>query len=123
MEDSNPDAILVALIEKLNERKVGHIQMNEGPMIGLANDIKLAENQFGDRFKSSFKGTWISNYGHTKDTGNEYIQKGTADLISYGWPYVANSDIVEKFTTGAPLNSAMNADMKYLFQYAYGKGP
>jgi len=65
MEDSNPDALLAAIIEELNKRNVSFIQMNEGPMIGLQNDITAVKDKYCERFRNSFKGTWIGNFGFT----------------------------------------------------------
>ena len=79
--------------------------MSEGPSIGMANDINIVKDPFNSRFKTKFKGTWIANFGYTFDTANDHIKKGWADLVSFGWLYVANPDLVEKFQSNAELNS------------------
>jgi hypothetical protein len=65
MEDKDPDSILTYLIQKLNSRKVAFLEMAEGLGIGMENDINAIKNRFNERFKSQFKGTWISGFGYT----------------------------------------------------------
>lgn len=38
--------------------------------------------------------------------GNEVIERGFADLVSFGHFYIANPDLVSRFRTGAPLAEA-----------------
>ena len=79
--------------------------MAEGYGIGMENDINSIKNRFNDKYKSQFKGTWISGFGYTYDTATEHIQKGITDMVAFGWLYVTNADLVEKFATGADLYS------------------
>lgn len=126
MEDSDPDSLLAAIIEKLNEKGVAFLEMNEGYYIkGAAdNNIDNLKDLFCRKHKSTFKGTWISNNGYTKEKAEAHINEGIADMVSFGWLYVANNDLVEKFGSGAPLNNAIYAKENILFtQLAYGKGP
>ena len=45
------------------------------------------------------------NGGYNKETGNAAIASGAADLISFGTPYIANPDLVERYRTDAALNT------------------
>lgn len=51
-----------------------------------------------------FEGTLISNGGYNRDTGEAALRAGIADLISFGRLFLANPDLVERFTERAPLN-------------------
>ncbi|MBC7712812.1 MAG: hypothetical protein H7177_05710 [Rhizobacter sp.] len=42
--------------------------------------------------------------GYTKETGEETLKKGNADLIAYGVPFIANPDLPKKFENNIPLN-------------------
>ena len=44
-------------------------------------------------------------------------------MISFGWLYVANTDLVEKFASGLPLNNCLNVEPSMLGAFVYGKGP
>lgn len=103
--DSNPEETLTYFIEELNKRNVGFLEVSEGLSTGSDNDINYIKDPFNKKFKQQFKGTWIANYGFTQETANEHLKNDWADLISFGWPYLANPDLPEKFKTGAPQNS------------------
>jgi len=68
----------------LNERNAGFIECKEGLRDSMNNNPADITNPFKDRFKSSFKGTWISNYGYTYELGNAAIAEGKTDLVSFG---------------------------------------
>lgn len=98
--------------------------MAEGPSQRMDNDINTIQNPFNAKFKKSFKGTWISGFGYTKETANDHIKKGQTDLVAFGWLYVANADLVEKFASGETLNSCKNiTDMSQFAQLVYYGGP
>ncbi|CDW78264.1 fad fmn-binding family protein [Stylonychia lemnae] len=128
MEDSDPIALVSHLIPKLNERKLGFVELTEGFSLegrDAALRKKFYENRteksFREIFKRQFDGTYITNHGMTQDSANETIQKGHTDLVSFGQLYVANRDLVHKFRTGAPLNKMQFADPKQLMAYLYGE--
>ncbi len=53
-----------------------------------------------------FEGTLILNGGYDLNSANEAIEKGDADLISFGVLFLANPDLPERFRKNAPLNRA-----------------
>ncbi len=50
-----------------------------------------------------FGGTVIANGGYTLALADEAIDRGEAELVAFGVPYIANPDLVERFEEGAPL--------------------
>ena len=50
-----------------------------------------------------FPGLLILAGGYTADSGEAILQKGLADLIAYGRPFIANPDLVQRFCHGDPL--------------------
>lgn len=94
------------LLSKLNNYKLAYLHI-VGPAIDLS-DTPLAEirdNYFGF-FRTHFKGTLMANMGFTKDSANEILNNGEADLISFGVPFIGNPDLVERFKNGWPLTEA-----------------
>jgi N-ethylmaleimide reductase len=55
-------------------------------------------------FRSEFSGTMISNVGFSKDSANQIIQAGTADLVSFGKDFISNPDLPFRLKMGADLN-------------------
>lgn len=67
----------------------------------IAPDSRLAPI-----IRDIFEGTLILNGGYDSRSGNEAIEKGDADLISFGTLFLANPDLPLRFRKNAPLNSA-----------------
>jgi len=54
--------------------------------------------------RSAFTNTVILNGGfHTIGAIDEVLTTGRADLVSVGFPFIANPDLVERFRAGVPL--------------------
>ena len=49
------------------------------------------------------KGAWMVNNGLDKALAEEALHNG-ADLVAFGRPYIANSDLVQRLRQGAPFN-------------------
>ena len=62
-----------------------------------------------------FHGAYVANNNYTRELADKAIAAGEADLISFGRPFIANPDLVERLRTGAPLADAPK-------QYWYGGG-
>mmetsp|Transcript_9747 Transcript_9747/g.15980 ORF Transcript_9747/g.15980 Transcript_9747/m.15980 type:complete len:376 (+) Transcript_9747:917-2044(+) len=45
----------------------------------------------------------VGNVGYTKDSAEEQIKNGNADMIAFGRPYISNPDLVERFRDGNEL--------------------
>lgn len=74
----------------------------------MNNDINTIKDKFNEKFKSKFYGTWISGFGYTLDTANDHIKRGITDMVAFGWLYVCNADLVEKFASNSELNNIEN---------------
>jgi len=56
--------------------------------------------------RKRFSGAYIANNRYTLALAEETLAKGNADLFSFGRPFIANPDLVERLRTGAPLADA-----------------
>ena len=59
--------------------------------------------------RSAFGGPYVANGGYDLDSAAAAIIDGNADLISFGVPFIANPDLVERFRVGAELNAGDRA--------------
>jgi hypothetical protein len=57
------------------------------------------------RLRRLFQRTYMANNGYTLDLAIETLDAGLADLISFGVPFIANADLVERLRSGAPLDA------------------
>ena len=65
----------------------------------------------------------MANYGYTFESGNQAIEAGQADFVSFGSLFVANADLVKKFETGERLNEFKYVkDKSKMSAYLYQNG-
>ncbi|KAG9405097.1 hypothetical protein AC1031_004203 [Aphanomyces cochlioides] len=57
-------------------------------------------------FRKHFKNVLIANLGFAKDDANAAIEAGSVDAVSFGRPFIANPDLVDRFAKDAELNTA-----------------
>jgi N-ethylmaleimide reductase len=55
--------------------------------------------------RKRFKGAYVANNGYDFELAGKVLAANEADLIAFGKPFIANSDLVERFKSGAPLNT------------------
>jgi N-ethylmaleimide reductase len=53
--------------------------------------------------RSAFGGPYVANGGYDRDGAAAAIRAGDADLVSFGAPFIANPDLVDRFRAGAQL--------------------
>ncbi|MFZ0589725.1 MAG: alkene reductase [Bryobacteraceae bacterium] len=91
-------------IRKLSTYNLSHLLL-----MGSSTDFsgtpleKLADDGMFRHFRLLYKGTLIANVNIDRERGDRLIREGLADLIAFGRPYIANPDLVQRFTEGAPL--------------------
>jgi N-ethylmaleimide reductase len=101
MFDPDPQPLFNCVVDGLEALRIGFLDVVEGE----TTQGEIAPDPFDfDELRARFSGVYISNNGHSFDSGNEAIRSGHADLVSFGRPFVANPDLVERFRQGAPLN-------------------
>ncbi|MEO0652711.1 MAG: alkene reductase [Planctomycetota bacterium] len=86
--------------KELGALDLGYLHVMDGLGFGfheLGDPLTLAE------FRPLFGGTLMGNCGYTRDSANERIAEGNADLIAFGRPFIANPDLVERFRSDAEL--------------------
>jgi N-ethylmaleimide reductase len=65
------------------------------------DDIPYAVREIAKHFRPLWRGKLIINNGFSRDSGNRVIEAGLADAVSFGRPYIANPDLVERIRRGA----------------------
>jgi len=90
------------VVRRLNNYGLAYLHLIE-PFTDVSNNTH-AVKEVAKHFRKIYEGTIIINRGFTKETAAQVIQKGDADLVSFGVPFLSNPDLVERFKAGAPLN-------------------
>ena len=110
----------------LNRYELAYLHVVDGLAFGFH---KLGPPMTSEEFRQVFTGPLMANCGYTQKTAETSIQRGHADLISFGRPFISNPDLVERFTHGWPLNPLADMQVWYSFDEAgytdfprYGQG-
>ena len=100
IQDSDPQATFDFIAQALSGRGLAYLHVVEGDM--MTGDGALDYRQLRDHFD----GYYMANNGYDKARGQQAITTGAADMVSFGKPFLANPDLVERFRTDAALNAA-----------------
>ncbi len=101
--DSNPEPLFTYIVERLNDLKVGWMDMVEGDT-GIS---RTAEPSFDlQKLRRLFKGATIANNLYDRDLAIAARANDTADIIAFGRPFIGNPDLVERLRRNAPLTVA-----------------
>ncbi len=100
MSDSDPETHFEYFIEQLNGRELAYLHILEGDMLGSTSEVEYRI------LRDTFAGPYIANNGYDLDRANAAIAGGSADLIAFGIPFLANPDLVYRLRYGIPLNDA-----------------
>jgi len=110
MADSQPTALVTYVAQELNRRRISFLEIRH------ENHALPEEQAILQVARRHFHGVLMSNGSYTRESGDATVTGGAADAIIYGRPYIANPDLVERFSKQAPLNE-VNYDR------LYGGGP
>lgn len=102
MLDKESIAVHNYIVAKLNDYDLAYLHLTE-PFTDVSGN-PFAIQEVVKHFRPIYKGTLIINRGFNKDTANQVLANGDADLVAFGTLYIANPDLVERFKIDAPLN-------------------
>lgn len=101
--DSQPMKTFSYLVEQLNAFQLAYLHCVEGHTIGpriIPDDFSFIE------LRKLFHGPYMANNGYDLQMALQARANNTADLISFGRPFIGNPDLVNRFYTGAELVNA-----------------
>ena len=88
--------------DKLNQLGIGYLHVMDGLAFGFH---ERGEAMTLQEFRHVYKGLLIGNCGYDKDTAEERISSGDADMIAFGRPWITNPDLPVRFANDYPLES------------------
>jgi N-ethylmaleimide reductase len=100
--DDETIALYNYIVGRLNDYKLAYVHLIE-PFTDVSQNSHAIQ-QVARHFRKIYEGTIIINRGFTKETAEQVLRDGDADLASFGVPFLANPDLVERFKIGASLN-------------------
>ena len=101
--DANPVALFEYVVGRLNDLPLAYLHLREpaGPVPAGSKLLPAVTSHF----RPLYRGPLITNGGYDFAKGNQVIADRRADLVSFGWLFLANPDLVARFATNAPLNA------------------
>lgn len=95
---------------EINKLTLGYLHIMDGLAFGFhgkGEPMSLSE------FRTAFQGSIIGNCGYTKESAQERIAEGNADIIAIGRPFITNPDLPERFRNNWPLNPSEDMSLWY----------
>jgi len=100
MSDSDPQAHFEYIAEQLGAGGLAYLHVLEGDMMTRVSAVDYSA------LRSKFAGTYIANNGYDLERAQTAISNGTADLVTFGIPFLANPDLVRRHQGGLLLHEA-----------------
>jgi len=94
MQESSPLPLFLHIAQCLSERALGFLFVRQAP----------GQHKLTLRIKQAFSGCMIVNQGFDQTSAQQAIDSGLADAVAFGKAYIANPDLVERFSLNVPLN-------------------
>lgn len=89
----------LTLAAELSKREIAYLHIFD---MGVSPELLSG-------IRKAYRGTLIIAGDYTQDKAKAAVDAGTADLVAFGRPYIANPDLVERFRNGWPLAVADHA--------------
>jgi N-ethylmaleimide reductase len=107
MSDSNPLALFGYVAEQMNAFDLAYLHVIEPRVAGdvtkqnAENDEVVASKYL----RTIYRGTLLAAGGFDRESANEIISKGDADLVAFGRYFTSNPDLPERLKQGYPLTA------------------
>nr|WP_319492782.1 alkene reductase [uncultured Desulfobacter sp.] len=96
--------------KELNKLELGYLHVMDGLAFGFhekGDPMTLSD------FRKIYKGIIIGNCGYTKESAQDRIVNGDADLAAFGRPYITNPDLPERLKNDWPLTPSEDMSLWY----------
>jgi len=108
MRDSAPEETVTTLMDQLNPLGMAYLHMVESfPFVNESLEAvahPIAEQRAAlTRLRHKWQASYIANGLFTLESAEARIAEGTATAISFGRPFIANPDFVNRARIGAPI--------------------
>lgn len=100
MADANPAETYATLLKAVDHLGLAYLHLIHIPNAGF---------DALDLVRANWTGPVIENQGLTLEKAKAVLDEAKADAVSFGYAFIANPDLVERFRTGTPLAKADRA--------------
>jgi len=101
--DSDPEPLFTYVVERLNDLKIGWLDLVEGDT-GTSRECEPSFDL--QKVRRLFKGVTIANNLYDRDLALKARAEDTADMVAFGRAFIGNPDLVERLRRNAPVIDA-----------------
>ena len=101
IKDSDPKSTFSRAVTRLSEFNLAYVHLLEPKP--KSNDEGVTVDYLTPMLRKSYDGNLIINGGFNKRTANHALANDEAEAIVFGTPFIANPDLVERFSVDAEL--------------------
>lgn len=94
------------LAKGLGALRLGYVHLVDHSAMGAPKPAECTVSLICNNFRQMGGKSVILSGGYDRDRAEADLSSGTADLIAFGRPFLANPDLVERLRTGAEQNAA-----------------
>ncbi len=107
IDDQHPQTVFMHVAKELGRRGLGYLHVIEG-QTGGARDARpdVDFQAIEAAFKAAGGHVVMGNNGYSKAMAEAAVASGKTDLVAFGVPFIANPDLVYRFQSDKPLNTA-----------------
>lgn len=104
MSDSDPAATFSYVANALNRFGLAYLHLIEPRIRGIEDVTPISSAITTKDLRNVFKGPLIVAGGFTRESAEQILAAGNADLVAFGRHFVSNPDLPERLRLGLPLN-------------------
>ncbi len=93
-----------ALAADMGTLRLAYVHLVDHSAMGAPKPEQSTVELISRTFRESGGGAVILSGGYDRERAETDLARGSADLIAYGRPFIANPDLVERLKINAPLN-------------------
>jgi N-ethylmaleimide reductase len=102
MHDGDPETLFAHVAGALAGRGLAYLHVMAMTQRGTER-VRVEGTDLLQRMRHAFGGTFVVNGGFTVESAESAIRGGSADLVAFGQPFIANPDLVARIAEGVPL--------------------
>ncbi|MUG98862.1 alkene reductase [Scytonema sp. UIC 10036] len=103
MRDSNPLETFGYAAQALNKFDLAYLHIFEAIESDIRHGAVVVPTS---HIRERFHGTLMVNGAYTLEKAKTVVEKGEAELVSFGTLFISNPDLPKRFAINAPLNEA-----------------
>lgn len=108
MGDADPEALFGYAVHRLGELNLAYLHLVDSTHVAGNTTRDTPEPRAAallHQLRQAYPGTLIVCGGYDRDRAEAALAAGSADLVAFGRPFIANPDLPRRFRERAPLNT------------------